>query len=218
MDRRTFLALASGAAAWPAPASAQGARKLPRIGIAAFPPLSALKPFIAAFEKGLREEGLIPGRDVVFDFRSANLDSARYGEVVRELVRSKPDVIVTGVNANTAAVKAETRTIPIVMTVGVDSVAMGFVESLARPGGNITGLTYDVGPESTSKRFELFKRAVPSITRVAVLSDGDTEGQSRYVDWIESAARSAGLEPLRRDLGDDFEESFLGAKRWRADA
>jgi putative ABC transport system substrate-binding protein len=217
MDRRTFLALASGAAAWPALTRAQGARKLPRIGMAAFPPLSSLAPFIAAFEKGLREEGLVPGRDVALDFRSANLDTARYGEVVRDLVRSKPDVIITGINANTAAVRAETRTIPIVMTVGVTPVAEGFIKSLSHPGGNVTGLTYDVGAESWQKRFELFKLAVPSIRRVAVLYDADV-GTANAVELNEAAARSVGLESLQHEIGDDFQETFSIAKRWRADA
>jgi putative ABC transport system substrate-binding protein len=216
MDRRTFLALASGAAAWPSLPRAQGSRKLPRIGMAAFPPLQSLASEIAGFEKGLREEGLVPGRDVLLDFRSANLDPARYREVVRDLVRSKPDVIITGINANTAAVRAETGTIPIVMTVGVDPVGEGFIKSLSRPGANITGLTYDVGAESWLKRFEVFKLAVPSISRVAVLYDAD-QGTAN-TGLIEAAARSIGLESLLHDIGDDFQEAFSIAGRWRANA
>ena len=216
MDRRTFLALVSGAAAWPRLAASQAARKLPRIGMAAFPPLSSLALYTAAFEKGLREQGLVPGRDVVLDFRSANLDPTRYGEVVRGLVQSKPEVIVTGINANTAAVRAESRIIPIVMVVGMDSVAEGLIKSLSHPGGNVTGLTFDVGTESLAKRFELFKLAVPSIKRIAVLYDA--EQGSRYGSSDEAAAKSVGAEIMRRDIGEDFEDSFRIARAWRADA
>lgn len=216
INRRAFLTFISGAIAWPALAAPQVARKLPRIGMAAFPPLSALAPYIAAFDKGLREEGIVPGQDVLLDFRSANLDPAHYRKVVRDLVQSKPDVIITGINANTAAVRAETRTIPIVMTVGMDVVAEGFVKTLAHPAGNITGFTVDVGTESIMKRFELFKQTVPSIRRVAVLFDG--QQGSRYGPSDEAAAKSLGLEIVRRDIAADFEKSLSEAKRWHADA
>lgn len=216
MDRRRFLALAGGALAWPSFANAQYARKLLRIGMAAFPPLSSLAQYIAAFENGLRDEGYAPGKDVLLDYRSAESDPARYGKVVRDLVQSKPDVIVTGINDNTAAVRAETRTIPIVMMVGTDVVAQGFVKSLARPGGNITGLTYDVGNESVAKRFELLKLAVPRTRRVAVLYDPPYGAENRDID--EAAARSLHLQVLRLDITDDFERTFATLSNKRADA
>lgn len=215
MDRRTFLVFVSSAATWPHSAIPQATRKLPRIGMAAFPPLSSLAPYIAAFEKGLREEGLVPGRDVLLDFRSANLDVTRYGQVIRELVQSRPEVIVTGINANTAAVRAESQTIPIVMVVGMNSVAEGLIKSLPHPGGNVTGLAFDVGADSVAKRFELFKLAVPSIKRIAVLYDA--EQGSQHGDSDQAAAKSIGVEILRRDIEDDFEQSFSIVRDWRAD-
>ena len=183
--------------------------------MASIVPLSALTPYTDAFEKGLREAGWVPGKDVVLDLRSTNQDAARFRGLVRELVASKPDVIVTGINFNTAAFRAETRSIPIVMAIGVDVIAEGLVASLARPDGNITGLTFDVGPGSWLKRFELFKQAVPSLRRVAVFYDFNNG--AGYGDLDSEAAKSAGLEIMRRDVGDDFEASLSVAKQWRAD-
>ena len=214
MNRRDSLLALAALGATPL-TRAQTTRRLPRIGMATIVPLPALKPLTDAFEKGLREKGLIPGRDVVLDFRSSNQDVARFPELVRELVASKPDVIVTGINANTLAVSAATRSIPIVMTLGADVITERVVTSLARPSGNITGLTFDAGAGSWLKRWEFFKNAVPSLRRVAVLYDINMGASYGKLDT--EAANSVGIEIMRRDIGDDFEEAFSVAKQWRAD-
>ena len=141
MDRRRFVALIGSALAAPMLAHAQQARKPFRIGYPALSPLSALAPLTAAFEQGLRDLGHVPGQDVLIEYRSADAKFERYPEVVREIVGSRPDLVITGGNENTIPVKAATQTIPVVMMLGTNVVNQGFVNSLARPGGNITGLT-----------------------------------------------------------------------------
>jgi len=140
----------------------------------------------------------------------------RYPEVVQEVVRSRPDVIVTGVNINTTAVKALTDTIPIVMFIGTDVIGQGYIKSFAKPGGNITGLTWDVGGGTVAKRLELLKEAAPTISRVAVMFDPPYEKE--YGAVIQSAAGSLGVSLLWFDATDDFERSFEAASRERADA
>lgn len=209
--RRQFL-LATGALLAAPLAPAQPARKPFRIAFTAVPPL----PRIAAFEQGLRDLGHTPGEDVLLEYHSADGKPERYPEVVRNVVRSNPDVIITGINSQTAAVKAATQTIPIVMMIGTNVVGQGLVNSFARPGGNITGLTWDVGEELAAKRFELMKLAVPKLSRIAVLHDPPFDVEFRKID--EGAAAALGLELMRMDISDDFERSFAALARGRVDA
>ena len=115
MDRRRFVALIGSALAAPLLARAQQARRPFRIGYPMLAPVSVLAPFTAAFEQGLRDLGHIPGKDVLLEYRSADAKFERYPEVVREVVASRPDLIITGTNQNTTAVRAATQTIPVVM-------------------------------------------------------------------------------------------------------
>ena len=215
MDRRRFVALIGGSLAAPL-VGAQPRGKVFRVGYPSISGHGAMNHLLKALELGLRDHGYIVGRDIVIEFRSADGKIERYPEVVAEVVRSNPDVIVTGVNANTTAVKALTQTIPVVMILGADVVGKGYVKSLARPGGNITGFTVDVGPDLSAKRLELFKEMVPSIARLAVLRE------SPYTDQLQStidkAAAKFGLTTFWLDYSGDLERDFAAMGRWRADA
>jgi len=217
VHRRQFL-IASGALLAAPLAGAQPARKPFRIGYAALAPLSVLAPYTSAFEQGLRELGLEPGRDVILDYRSANNDLARFAEVVREVVEAKPDVIIAGSNQNTLALQAATRTIPIVMMIGTNVVERGLAASLARPGGNITGLTFDVGPDIGAKRFQLIKEMIPRIRRIGVLCEVPfCTAEFRELD--RRAAAALGVTIIeRRELTDDMDQAFALQLRERVDA
>ena len=215
MDRRRFVALIGGALAAPI-AGGQSRSKVFRVGYPSISGLNAMNHLLKSLELGLRDHGYVVGRDIVVDFRSADGRIERYPEVVAEVVRSKPDVIVTGVNANTAAVKAVTQTIPIVMILGRDVVGMRFARSLARPGGNITGFTIDVGPDTDAKRLELLKEMFPGITRLAVLWEAPQP--THFQGTIDNAAAKLGLRTFWREYSGDLEQDFAGIVHWRADA
>src|SRR5262245_18522023 len=148
--------------------STQQSAKLPRIGYLTGTPLSPM-PFQAeAFRQGLRDLGYVEGKSIVIEWRSREGDQARQGALVAELVRLKVDATVASGSGDIRAAKAATSTIPIVMIGGGDPVASGFVSSLARPGGNVTGLS-TLSPELTGKRLEVLKQIVPKLSRVAIL-------------------------------------------------
>lgn len=214
-QRRRFLLTTSALLAAPF-AHAQPPRRVYRIGYPAISPLPGLKHVVAAFEQGLRDHGYVPGKDVVIDVRSADGQIERYPEVVREIVRSKPDVILTGVNANTTAVKAATQTIPIVMIVGSDVVRAGYAKSLAKPGGNITGLTVDVGGDVVAKRLELLREVAPKISRIAIL--WEPPDRVEYRRALDSGASVLGLSTFWLEYSGDLERDFSEMLRWRADA
>ena len=215
MNRRNtvFALLAFGATLH---ARAQQPRRVYRIGYPAISPLTDLRLFVAAFEQGLRDHGYQPGNDVLIDVRSADGKMERYPEVVQEIVRTKPDVILTGVNANTTAVKAVTQTIPIVMIVGTDVVRTGYVKSLAKPGGNITGLTTDVGGDIVAKRLELLREIAPKIARIAIL--WEPPDRFEYRRALDNAASGRGMSTIWLEYSGDLERDFAEIMRWRADA
>ena len=176
ITRRTFITgLAGGAFSVPLAAEAQTG-KVYRVGfIATTGPVSEMAgpepvhPPTRAFVQGLRALGYVEGQNLILERRSAEGRSERFGDIVAELVRLKADVIVTGTNPLARAAKAVTTTVPIVMVVGGDPVGEGLVQSLARPGGNVTGLTLQVGPEIEAKRLELLRAMLPGVSRVAYL-------------------------------------------------
>ena len=216
MKRRRFVALIGGALAAPLLAPAQQARRPFRIAFTVIPPLSALTRFSAAFEQGLRDLGHLPGKDVMLEYRSAEGNIERYADLIREMVGSRPDLILTGTNVGIIPVKAATQSIPVVMTLGTSVVDAGLVKSLARPGGNITGLTVDVGPVIVSKRFELLREAAPTIRRLAVLYDSPYGNEMREVD--EASAATLGIGLVRQEITDDFSGTFAALARARIDA
>ena len=163
----------------------------------------------------MREHGYTPGTDVLLDVRTVDGKIERYRELVQEMVRTKPDVILTGVNTTTNAVKAATQTIPIVMAIGQDPVRSGYAKSLAKPGGNITGMAEATGT-IVAKRLEMQRQIAPKISRVAVLWEAPT--RTVYEGALETAASSLGLTLSWHEYLDDPERHFAEMMRWRADA
>lgn len=203
------------------PAKAQQAAKVWRIGTLHTAPSSDEADRVAALQRGLAELGYVAGRNVLFVNRNAGTQMSRLPDLATELVRSGVDVIVTSTNPTTLAAKKATTTIPIIMTVGVDPVAAGLVESLARPGANVTGLTFDVdATQLAAKRLEILKELIPSVSRVAILwNPRYAPGMSR-VKGTEEAARKLGITTVSVQLSEqsDLERTFTEIRRARADA
>ena len=168
-------------------AQAQQPTKIPRIGYLTATSLSTMSARIEAFRQGLRELGYVEGKNIVIEWRSTEEKPDRLPALATELVRLKVDVIVTGGPSATRAAKEATSTIPIVMATDPDPVANGFVASLARPGGNITGLA-TLAPELSGKRLELLKETVPKLSRVAVFGTSTTPGNAQNIKETELAA------------------------------
>src|SRR5476649_1196861 len=174
MRRRDFIALVTSAAAtWPVNARGQQ-RKLPTIGYLGSTTASAQSRWIGAFVQRLRELGWIDGRTVTIEYRWAEGRGERFAEISAEFVRLKVDVIVTVGSAVPAAMHA-TSTIPIVFGIAVDPVGTGMVASLARPGGNVTGLSVQ-NTELPGKRIELLRRLFPNLSRLAVIANAGYAG------------------------------------------
>jgi putative ABC transport system substrate-binding protein len=200
-------------------AQAQQPTKIPRIGYLTVASLSSNVGRVEAFRQGLRDLGYIEGKTIVIEWRSAEGKLARHRELAAELVRLNVDVIVTSGPTMTRAAKAATSTIPIVMAQDSDPVGSGFVASLARPGGNITGLS-TLAPELSGKQLELLKDIVPKLSRVAVLGNSNTPGTPKILKEIELAARAFGvqLQPLDILGAKDIETAFRAATKAQADA
>jgi putative tryptophan/tyrosine transport system substrate-binding protein len=200
------LALSAILLALVLPTQAQQPKKVPRIGILS-PLSSSADDLLDAFRQGLRELGYVEGRNIVIEYRSAEGRNDRLPELAAELVRLKVDVLVTTGPAAVGAGKQATSTIPIVMGAVGDAVDFGFVASLARPGGNITGMSW-LGPELNAKRLELLKEVFPKVVRVAVLWDPATP--KTYVRATEVAARSLGinLRVLEVAKSNEFDHAF----------
>jgi putative ABC transport system substrate-binding protein len=205
----------------PPAAKAQQAAKVWRIGTLHTSPSSDEADRVAALQRGLAELGYVGGRNVVFINRNGGTEMSRLPDLAAELVQSRVDVIVTSTNPATLAAKKATTTVPIVMTVGVDPVAAGLVASLARPGANVTGLTFDVdATQLAAKRLEILKELVPSVSRVAILwNPRYGPGMSR-VKGTEEAAHQLGIVTVPAQLSEhiDLERTFAEIRRARADA
>ncbi len=169
--RREFITLLGGsAAAWPLAARAQQAAKLPTIGVLSGQTRSTAGQWVAAFEQRLRELGWIEGRTVAIEVRWAEGRSERFAEIAAEFVRVKVDVIVTA-GPPVFAAKQATSVIPIVFATVADPLSTGLVASLARPGGNVTGLSL-TSPELAGKRLELLREAIPGLRQLAIMAKG----------------------------------------------
>jgi len=201
------------------PAEAQQPKKIARIGF-----LSALSPdgvpaWLEAFRQGLGELGYVEGKNIVIEWRYAEGKLDRLPALAAELVRLKVDVIVSGGPAVTRAAKEVTSSIPIVMGFDNDPVGSAFVASLARPGGNITGLS-NFAPEMSGKRLELLKEIVPKLSRVAVLGASTQPGNAQMLKETELAAGTFGVQLQYLDVlsPKDIESVFRAASNGRADA
>jgi putative ABC transport system substrate-binding protein len=198
-------------------AEAQEPAKVPRIGYLTGATPDGQSPRIEAFRQGLRELGYVEGKNIVIEYRYAELKPDRLPALAAEIVRLKVDVIVTGGSGLTRAAKNATNTIPIVMTQDSDPVANGFVASLARPGGNITGLANPT-PEIAGKQLELLKEIIPKLSRVAVFGTWSNDpGRVREVE-LAAGAFKVKLQYLAVLSPKDIETSFRAAGKGRADA
>ena len=220
---RTALALivtlTLGTVAGPVTAEAQQAAKVPRIGVLHPGAQATSSHFAAAFDQGLHEHGYRQGQNIALERRFAEAKAERISEIAAELVRLKVDVIVTSTDVGIAAVKLQTQTIPIVMANSTDPVGTGFVGSLARPGGNVTGLS-SISPELSGKRLELLKEALPALSRVAIVWNPDVRGGVLDYKETESAARSLRLQlqSVEVNRADDFDRAFAALASGRAEA
>jgi putative ABC transport system substrate-binding protein len=200
-------------------AEAQQPTKIPRIGFLAATSPSAISTRIEAFRQGLGELGYVEGKNIVIEYRYAEGNLDRLPALAAELVRLNVDVIVTGGAANTRAAKEATKIIPIVMALDNDPVASGFVASLARPGGNITGLS-TLAPEISGKQLELLKEIVPKLSRLAVLGNSTTPVNAQALREIELSAGPFRVKLQYLDIRDpkDIETAFRAASKGRAEA
>jgi len=200
-------------------AEAQQPKKVPRIGFLMLNSASVQEPRLEAFRQGLRELRYIEGQNITIEYPSAEGKPDRLPALAAELVRLKVDVIVTAGPTATRTAKQATSTIPIVMGYDTDPVGSGFVASLARPGGNITGLS-SLAPEISGKQVELLKEIVPRLSRVAVLGTSTQPGTAQALREIKLAAGALGVQLQHLDvLGPkDIETAFRDASKGRADA
>jgi putative ABC transport system substrate-binding protein len=200
-------------------AEAQQPTKIPLIAYLHGASPSAALARTEAFRQGLRELGYVEGKNIIIELRSAEGKLDRLPALAAELVRLKVDVIVTAGPIPTRAAKEATTTIPIVMTNDPDPVATGFVASLARPGGNITGLS-TFAPELSGKRLELLKETIPKLSRVAVFGTSTYPGNAQSLKEVELAAKAFGLKLQYLDVlsPKDIETAFRAASKGRADA
>jgi putative ABC transport system substrate-binding protein len=215
--RREVITLVGGAVAWPLAARAQQSGRMARVGI-----LSTANPrsssFYQSFERRLRDLGQIEGQNVAFEYRNAEGEVDRLPNLAAELASLGPSIIVSSTADATSAVKRATATIPIlVVAVNYDPIALGYVDNLARPGGNVTGLFFQ-HLELLAKRFGLFREMLPSVGRVCVFSDSFATDQ---LDAVQAANQAVGLElrPLHlQNPPYDFETAFRVAALSGAEA
>ncbi len=198
------------------PAQAQQAKKVPRIGYLRFIEFPA---YDAAFRKGLSDLGYVERENIQVEYRFAGGNLARLAEFAAELVSLKVDVIVAGSTQSIDAAKRATKTIPIVFPVTFDPVESGFVASLARPGGNLTGLS-TVNPDAAAKRVELLKEAIPGISRLAVLRNPINSGSQFPLKETEAGAKQFGLQlqTLEARSPEELEGAFRLAASERSSA
>ena len=220
MKRRQFLTLLGGAAAaWPLTVRAQQAGKLPTIGFlgTASATASGWPSWIAAFERRLRELGWFEGRTVAIEYRWGEGRPERFTEFAAEFVRRKVDVIVTPGSA-VAAVKQATSSIPIVFPIAINPVAGGLVASLARPGGNVTGLSNQQS-DVAGKRLELLREVLPNLSRLAILANVGYRESVLELGEVEALVQKMGLEIAKLEIRrtEDIAPAFEAIKG-RADA
>ena len=217
IKRRNFITLLGGAAAWPIGARAQQPAKLQTIGYLGTAAASAWAPWTAAFVQRLHELGWIEGRTIAIKYRWAEGRTERYAEIAAEFVRLQVDVIVTG-GAAVPAVKQATSVIPIVFAIAQDPIGAGLVASLARPGGNATGLSAQQ-PDAVGKRIQLLRDVVPSFRRLAILANVGDAGAALDMSEAQAAADRLGLQVVTSAIrrAEDIAPAFE-AIEGRADA
>jgi putative ABC transport system substrate-binding protein len=213
MRRRAFITLLGTAAAWPIPARAQQAAKLPTIGFIVAATPAANPDRIAAFSQRLRELGWIDGRNIAIDFRSAEGQSERFAGFVAEFVRQDVDIIVAEGTAAAIAAKQATATIPIVFPIAGDPVGNKLVASLGRPGGNVTGLSVQA-VDLAAKRLELFREILPGLIRLAIMANPASPNVPPEISELRSSAPMVGIEATVFEIqrADDIASAFEAFK------
>ena len=211
MRRRGLVMLMASAAMWPALIRAQPANRLPRIGIL------GIESNTQAFREGLRDLGYVDGQNVVVEYPHLDGPSERLPELAAELVKRRVDVIFAAGSEATRAARSATATIPIVMT-SANPVGAGFVTSLARPGGNITGFSLN-DPGLSAKRMEILKEMVPGISKVAVFLNPDDPSVAFALKETQSAAQAMGMRLQAFEIrnGAAFDGAFLAAGKERVE-
>jgi len=217
MRRRQFLSILGSAAAWPLTAHAQHFGKVPLIG--ALVSLSAPHPFADAFRSGMRDLGYVEGRNLVIEWRYANARFSRAVELAAELVQLQVDVIAAYHTPAVKAAMAATKTIPIVMAPAGAPLESGLVESLARPGVNVTGLS-NMEAELGGKRLDLLREFVPGLTNVAVLAAKNDPFTTPFVQDLQNGAQALGLQLYPAMIGgpDELEQAFAAVIAARSQA
>jgi putative ABC transport system substrate-binding protein len=218
LRRREFISLLGSAAVWPLGARAQQTAKLRTIGFLGAATPAATSPWTAAFTQRLRELGWVEGRNVAIEYRWAEGRIERFAEIAAEFVRLKVDVIVTHSSPPVLAAKQATPIIPIVFATAADPVGTGLVTSLARPGGNVTGLSNQTG-DLGAKRLQLLREIIPRLGRLAILSNVGNPAAVADMREVETAARTLGLEVVTLEIrrAEDIAPTFEAIKG-RADA
>jgi putative ABC transport system substrate-binding protein len=220
MSGRIFVRLLATILLTTAPlATVQQPKKTPRIGFLSSLAPAAVSDRTDAFRHGLRELGYIEGKNIQIDWRYAEGQAERLAKFAAELVRLNVDVIVTGGPAVNRYAKEATSSIPIVLTFDNDPVGNGFAASLARPGGNITGLSTHY-PEISGKQLELLKEIIPRLARVAVLGNSTVPGNEQSLSQTELAGKALGVKVQYVDIPSpaEIESAFKAATKGRADA
>jgi putative ABC transport system substrate-binding protein len=219
LKRREFITLLGGAATWPIAARAEQTGKVWRICYLSAVSRESSSRSYAALQQGMRDLGYAEGKDFVLEWRSVEGKYERFSEIMAELVRLKIDVIVTGVTAALPALQRATSTIPIVMAYSTDPVGNGLVASLARPGGNITGLAGS-SDDSSPKQLELLTTVIPNVSRIALLGNPDTETYSSVLKRAQEAAQKVGLSivPIEARNPLEIENAFAVLAKERISA
>ena len=219
IGRRKFLATLGGAAAWPLAARAQRASRVARIGFLGSTFASSWASRVEAFRSGLRNLGYVEGENIVIEFRWAEEKYDQLPRLAAELIRLKVNVLVTYGTPGTLVAKNATTTIPIVMVHSGDAVAAGIVASLARPGGNLTGMTYFL-PELVAKRIEMLKDVVPSISQVAIPVKPDNAFFRTIFRALQTPAKSLDvrLQQINIPGPNDFADAFATMAKSGVDA
>jgi putative ABC transport system substrate-binding protein len=221
MDRRGFLTALAGTFAGPLAAEGQQAAKVYHIGFLTTSPPTApgFARNLEAFRQALAERGWVEGRNILIEYRSAEGKVERLQNLAAELARLQLDLIVSTSTPATSAIKQATSTIPVVMTYIADPVGAGIVASLARPGGNITGVSSGYRPETMGKLLELLKEIVPKLSRVAVLRSPGPSSQTLPLGAVQTGAEVLGVELqlLEVQSPNGFEAAFATMKKQRVD-
>src|SRR6266481_8682149 len=217
MHRRVFLAAAAGIVAAPLVAEAQQAGKVAHIGVLGdtSPPVESRGSGDAAFRDGLRDLGYVEGRNVTIEYRWGEGQRERLPELAADLVRSRVDVILALGPASARAAKNATTTIPVVFVGSGDPIAEGLVSSLARPGGNVTGLALIAGLDIVGKRLALLKEVVPGVTRMAMLWNPTNPAHVAALKEVPGIAQSLRVEvrPVAARGPEEFEGAFAAMRK-----